>query len=131
VETNPAFGRFRRWKEQRPDFFVNIPECDIVRDQRLFDVRQAFFQGRICKQFVPQADKSADNVHAHGDGSWTVEDGGCHNCAMFRESERRVFSVRTAASRVLLRSQIVTLKIPTLLALIEAGSLLETGLRSV
>jgi hypothetical protein len=58
----------------------------VVRDQRLFNVRQAFFQGRICKQFVPQADKSADNVHAHGDGSWTVEDGGGHNRAVLGES---------------------------------------------
>jgi hypothetical protein len=57
----------------------------VVRDQRLFNVRQAFLQGRIREQFVPQAHKSTDNVHAHGDGSWTVEDCGGHNRAVFGE----------------------------------------------
>ena len=85
METNALAWRIRRREKQRADFEDDIAQGGVMGNESLFDNGEAFFQGGVGGKFLAQADESADDVNAHGNGPRAVEDGGRHESPMFSE----------------------------------------------
>ena len=97
VEPDAFAGRIGRRKKQRADFQNDITQGRIMGHESLFDDGQAFFQSGVGGEFLAQANESADDVNAHGNGPRAVEDGGRHESPMFGERPGKG-SATTAAS---------------------------------
>ena len=54
-----------------------------MREESLVDDGQAFFQGGIGRQFLPQPDESPDDVNAHRERLGAIEDIGGLECSVF------------------------------------------------
>ena len=89
--------RIGRREKQRADFEDDIAQGGIMGNESLFDDCEAFFQGGVGGKFLAQADESANDVNAHGNGPRAVEDGGRHESPMFGERPGKG-SATTAAS---------------------------------
>ena len=58
-------------------------------DKNLLDFRETLLKNLIIQENLPQTDKSADDVNAHRNSTFTIKNGGSHNGTVLRENPRK------------------------------------------
>jgi hypothetical protein len=62
---------------------VDVTQSAIVHEESLVNLSQAFENRGISGQVLSHFDEGAEDVHAHGNGSRAVKNGGSHQSAVF------------------------------------------------
>jgi hypothetical protein len=88
VETDPAAVIGRSGSRELADRLDQGGGLFVVRADAGLEFRELAGEGLLIEQEPAQADEGADDIHAHGNGLWRVEDACGHHGTVLGEGKR-------------------------------------------